>query len=310
MRYQTEKSNGLLVACMIAGVSWISTSAAPLPAQQVELAAPEDGEPPSPPVRSVPARRTAKEKIPIHHLGATDSPPLPGQPWKIHDRYRPRPKAVQPGETPDAPPSDATILFDGQGLDAWCHHGEEDLWYVPMWLVEDDQLVVEPHTGSLYTIDSFGSCQLHLEWMIPEGTKGNSQGRGNSGIKFMELYEVQILDSFSNRTYADGQAGAIYGQYPPLVNAVKPQGQWQVYDIFFEAPKFEEEKLVRPAYLTVMLNGVLVQNHRQLAGPTGARAPVYRAGTPAAPIMLQDHGNRIRFRNIWVRELPEDVSHR
>jgi hypothetical protein len=107
-----------------------------------------------------------------------------------------------------------------------------------------------------------------------------------------------------------GQAGAIYGQYPPLVNAVKPQGQWQVYDIFFEAPKFEEEKLVRPAYLTVMLNGVLVQNHRQLAGPTGARAPVYRAGTPAAPIMLQDHGNRIRFRNIWVRELPEDVSHR
>ncbi len=253
------------------------------------------------------AKAPAPDKVPIEKIGSNTNDFIPGQPWRIHDIKRPRPKAVQPGKTDTAPPADARVLFDGKDLSEWYHpgeEGEEDKAYVPLWKIREGYFEIEPRTGSIITIDSFGSCQLHIEWMIPEGTTGSGQGRGNSGIKFMERYEVQVLDSFKNRTYADGQAGSVYGQYPPMVNASREQGQWQTYEIFFEAPKYEGNNMVRPPFVTVVHNGILVQNHSQLTGPTGLRGSAKDPVPPAAPLMLQDHGNRIRFRNIWIRELP------
>lgn len=250
-----------------------------------------------------------KEKAPsrqrLPHIGSMKSENIPGQPWRIHDALRPRPVVVTPGASDSQPPSDAIVLFDGTDLSNWCHRGPEDELYEAEWKIVDGCLEVAPRTGNLYTIDSFGSCQLHIEWFIPEGTTGTSQGRGNSGIKIMERFEIQVLDSYRNRTYADGQAGSIYGQYPPLVNAVRRPGEWQTYEIFFEAPIFEDDKLKRPATVTLLHNGVLVQLHRELAGPTGARLPKYTTLQPAAPIMLQDHGNKVRYRNIWIRPVAQ-----
>lgn len=248
------------------------------------------------------------QPIRLPSLGSMDNPKLPGQPWRVHDMFRPRPPVVAPPvETWSVPPpSDAVILFDGKNMDQWAHRDREtpDGLYVPRWKHENDYFEIVRGTGDLFTIDSFGDLQMHIEWMVPEGTRGQSQGRGNSGIKFLGLYEVQILDSFENRTYADGQAGAIYGQFPPDVNASRPQGQWQSYDIIFEIPKFEGEQLASPGYLTVLYNGVLIHHRRELAGVTGMASPgKYRQHPPAGPIMLQDHGNAIRFRNIWVRPL-------
>jgi hypothetical protein len=251
-----------------------------------------------------PSKASTMEKVLIDKIGSNTNPMIPGLPWRIHDIKRPRPKAVTPGSTDAAPPADARILFDGKDLSEWYHPGIDDEAFQPLWKIRDGYFEVEPRTGSLLTVDSFASCQLHIEWMIPEGTVGTSQGRGNSGIKFMERYEIQILDSFKNRTYADGQAGSIYGQFPPLVNANREQGQWQSYEIVFEAPKYDTGKLTRPPYFTVFHNGILVQNHIELTGPTGLRGSPRDVVPPAAPIMLQDHGNRIRFRNIWIRDLP------
>lgn len=252
-----------------------------------------------------PAKPEKPARKRIGHMGSLSSQKIPGQPWRIHDALRPRPALVTPGKSDSLPPSDAIVLFDGTDLSNWCHRGGENELFEAEWNIVDGCLEVEPRSGSLYTMESFASCQLHIEWMIPEGTAGVGQGRGNSGIKLMERFEVQVLESFGTKTYADGQAGAIYGQYPPLVNAVRKPGQWQTYDIFFKAPEFESEKLVRPASMTVVHNGVLVQLHRELPGPTGARLPEYTPLQPAAPIMLQDHGNRIRFRNIWIRSLAD-----
>ncbi len=254
-------------------------------------------------VKAETREETKPQRKRLPHIGSMNSAKIPGQPWRIHDALRPRPPVVTPGQENHLPPSDAIILFDGKDLSNWCHRGEEDEFYEAEWKIIDGTLEVAPRTGNLYTLDSFSSCQLHIEWQIPEGTKGTSQGRGNSGIKLMERFEIQVLDSFNNRTYADGQAGSIYGQYPPMVNAVRKQGEWQAYDIFFEAPVFENDKLVRPASVTLLHNGVLVQLHRELAGPTGAREPKYTPMQPAAPLMLQDHGNKIRYRNIWIRPL-------
>ncbi len=250
---------------------------------------------PSPPPKPV--------KKPLPRMGDTNNQMIPGQPWHIHDRNRPRPLAVAPGSTDDAPPADAVVLFDGTSLSEWCHRGTEDELFEPMWKIEDGYLEIVPNTGNLYTIDSFGSCQLHLEWQIPEGIQGTSQGRGNSGVKLMERYELQILDSFKSRTYADGQAGAIYGQYPPQFNVVRPQGQWQSFDAYFEAPVYEGDKLIKQPYITLMHNGVFVHHRRELSGPTGAMPDRRSVVPPASPLMLQDHGNAIRFRNIWIRPL-------
>ena len=287
----------------------VSVESPSLPqAEPPKVDSPADGNPPAPSNTQPPAvpenqPPQPRVKKPLSNLGTMQGIRIPGQPWRIHDATRPRPPVVVPGEESHQPPTDAVILFDGTDLSQWCQRGTEGELYEPMWNIVDGTLEVEPHSGNIYTIDGFGSCQLHIEWMIPDGVSGSSQGRGNSGIKLMERFEIQVLDSYRNRTYADGQAGAIYGQYPPLVNASRKPGEWQVYDIFFEAPKFEIEKLVRPASVTVVHNGVLVQLHRELPGATGAREPKYEPSPPQVPIMLQDHGNRIRYRNIWIREL-------
>lgn len=198
---------------------------------------------------------------------------------------------------PANPPSDAVVLFDGKSMAAW-EGGDK-------WIVKDGCATA----AGLYLIHSkqaFGDCQLHLEWATPEKIEGHGQERGNSGIFLMGLYEVQILDSYKNPTYFDGQAAAIYKQHPPLVNATRKPGEWQTYDILFEAPRFDkQDKLVRPAFITVLHNGVLVQNHFQVQGTTAWDAPPkYTAHAAKLPLALQYHGNPVRFRNIWVRELP------
>lgn len=250
----------------------------------------------------------AAEPAHLPRLGSVDGPQLPGQPWRVHDLFRPQPPVVTPADVDLTvpPPSDALVLFDGTDLALWGHRDGEQpgLFIEPQWKVENGYFQAAQGNGDLYTLDSFGSVQLHLEWAAPEKPQGRSQARGNSGIKFLGLYEVQILDSYNNRTYADGHAGAIYGQYPPAVNASRPPGKWQSYDIIFEIPEFQGDELVRPGYLTVLHNGVLVQHRRELAGVTGMKSPgKYSPHPPAGPIMLQDHGNPVRFRNIWVRSL-------
>lgn len=219
--------------------------------------------------------------------------------WTLAQEYKsgkvwPEPKVVTPGE-PGAAPSDAIVLFDGNDLSAW-EGGEQ-------WLVEDGAATV--HGGSITSKQSFGDCQLHVEWASPEEVQGEGQGRGNSGVYLQERYEVQILDSYENETYYDGQAGAIYKQRPPLVNVCRKPGQWQTFDIIFEAPRFDRDgKLAKPAVLTVLHNGVLIQNHVELEGSTSwFKAPAYEAHPLKQPLRLQHHGNPVRFRNLWIREL-------
>jgi hypothetical protein len=233
--------------------------------------------------------------------GFTDTPMLPNLPWHVHDPARPNPPVVTPGSGPGAAPSDAVILFDGKDLSKWSHRDREKL-LAPTWTVRRGYF--ETGKGSLHTRDSFGDVQLHLEWAAPSVVSGNSQGRGNSGIFLMGQYEIQVLDSYRNRTYADGQAAAMYGQWPPLVNAARPPGKWQTYDIVFEAPRFEDGKLVKPAFQTVIWNGVVVHNRKEAMGATVYRnVAQYTAHAPELPLMIQDHANPVRFRNIWIRRL-------
>lgn len=213
--------------------------------------------------------------------------------------WEPEPAIVRPGDA-GQPPSDAVVLFEGRGLAEW--RGKEG---EPRWDASAEAITVTPGTGDLYTKRSFGDVQLHLEWRSPDEIVGEGQGRGNSGVFLMSRYEVQVLDSYENRTYSNGQAGSIYKQFIPLVNASRPPGKWQSYDIIFSAPKFRSDgTLERPATMTVLHNGVLIQNHVTLKGPTlYIGEPVYEAHPEKAPLMLQDHGNPVSFRNIWVREL-------
>jgi hypothetical protein len=220
--------------------------------------------------------------------------------WKIHDRTRPVPPVIRPGSTGKAP-SDATVLFDGRDLSKW----ESARGGAARWKVVDGVLEVAPGTGDIHTAQAFGDCQLHLEWAEPNPPREADQSRGNSGVYLMSRYELQVLDSYQNKTYADGQAGAVYGQFPPLVNASLPPGEWQTYDIVFHGPRFAADgKLLRPARITVLQNGVLVQDNVTLTGPTanGARPP-YEAHAEKMPLLLQDHDQSVRFRNIWIREL-------
>jgi len=229
--------------------------------------------------------------------------------WTIHDLSRPRPPIITSGtastqEKPGQPPSDATVLFDGQDLSRWQTSKGEPA----KWKVENGYFEVVPKTGNIQTKQAFGDCQLHVEWAAPVPAGGESQDRGNSGVYLMGLYEVQALDSYNSETYADGQAAAVYGQYPPLVNAARPPGQWQSYDIIFHGPRFDKNgKVLRPARMTVLHNGVLVQNNVELTGPTAHRQrPSYQVHPEQLPLMLQEHGHPVRFRNIWVRELSRD----
>jgi hypothetical protein len=248
----------------------------------------------------------AQTKEPDHTLGYDNTPYLPGGKWRVHDVNRPRPQMVTPG-TATSPPSDAIVLFDGKDLSRWTTivKGKPT---EPKWKVEGGHVEVVDGTGSIDTKEKFGDIQLHLEWATPAKVEHKSQDRGNSGVLLMGRYEVQVLDSWDNPTYADGQAAAIYGQTPPMVNASRPPGEWQTYDIFFEAPRFDGDKLVKPAYVTVVHNGVLVQNHRELIGTTPhAQLGPYKAHEPELPLELQNHHAAVRYRNIWVRrlQLPE-----
>ena len=213
-------------------------------------------------------------------------------------------RVVDPGSAGKAP-SDAIVLFDGQDLSKW--KSQKGGGPAP-WKVEGGYFEVAKGTGGIETKDGFGDCQLHIEWMSPNPPVGESQDRGNSGVFLMGLYEVQVLDSYQSKTYADGQAGALYGQYPPLVNATRKPGEWQTYDIVFDAPRFDKEgKVLRPARVTALLNGVLVQNAQELTGPTAHKArPPYKAHAAKLPLGLQDHNHPVRFRNVWIRELPEE----
>ncbi len=226
--------------------------------------------------------------------------------WKIHDTDRPVPPVINAGtpstqDSPGRPPSDAVVLFDGKDLSHWSHKDGSPA----KWKVEQGYAEVVAKTGNIYTREAFGDCQLHVEFAEPVPPKGESQERGNSGVFLMGLYEIQVLDSYENKTYADGQAASVYGQYPPLVNASRPPGQWQSYDIVFHGPRFDKDgKLLRPARVTVLHNGVLVQDNVELTGPTAHKArPPYSPQPEKLPLALQDHGNSVRYRNIWIREL-------
>ncbi len=220
--------------------------------------------------------------------------------------WEPEPAVVDPGG-PSRAPSDAIVLFDGSNLDAW-HHVDIDGESSGNagWKVHDGMMTVVPGAGSLLTRQGFGDVQLHVEWRTPEAVEGDSQGRGNSGVFLMNRYEVQVLDSYDNRTYSNGQAASIYKQHIPQVNASRGPGQWQTYDILFEAPRFTDSgRLASPATMTVLHNGVLVQHHVTLRGPTVfIGEPAYEPHSMREPIQLQDHSNPVSYRNIWVRELP------
>ena len=226
--------------------------------------------------------------------------------WKIHDMDRPVPAVISPAtpstqQTPGKPPSDAVVLFDGRDASQWVQTDGSAL----KWRVDNGALEVVPNSGDIRTRDAFGDCQLHVEFQEPVPAVGESQDRGNSGVFLMGLYEIQVLDSFENRTYADGQASAVYGQYPPLVNAALPPGKWQAYDIVFHGPRFDKDgKLLRPARVTMLHNGVLTQDNVELTGPTkNKQRPPYQVTPEKLPLKLQDHENPVRYRNIWIRNL-------
>ena len=239
--------------------------------------------------------------------GYNDTPTIAGQKWRVHDMDRPRPAKVTPGAyVSTAPPADAIVLFDGKDLSQWMNRGRGGVLQEPKWKVVDGNIEIVPGAGRLQTKQNFGDCQLHVEWMIPTSDTGKGQSLGNSGIELMTRYEIQVLESNENLTYADGGAGAIYGVWPPLVNPSRPKGQWNVYDIMFEAPRFDGDKLVKPAVITVLFNGVLVQNHKEFVGQTVWRKNgVYKAHPAEQPLSLQDHNQPVRFRNIWIRKLSE-----
>lgn len=218
---------------------------------------------------------------------------------RVTELWHPVPVKVTPGRA-SKPPSDAVILLGDQALSSWINRQGAPAG----WQLENGVATVTPGSGDIFTIEHFTDVQLHVEWRAPEKVSGHSQGRGNSGIFLMDRYEVQVLDSYDNPTYSNGQAASIYKQHIPLVNASKAPGEWQSYDIVFMAPRFNDAgRLVKAAQVTVLHNGVLVQNNVSISGPTSyVGAPNYEAHGPA-PIRLQDHGNPVSYRNIWLRRL-------
>lgn len=227
--------------------------------------------------------------------GYSDTPIQPWSGFHVHDPDRPAPKRVDPGSflASASPPADAIVLFAGKDLSQWQSNN---------WRVVDG--CIEAAAGNLTTKQSFGDCQIHLEWMTPTNFAGHMFDHGNNGVLLMGLYEIQIFDSFTEKLYPDGQCGSVYGQTPPLVNACRRPGEWQSYDVFFTAPKFRDGKLVQPAFVTVIHNGVLVQNHQEIYGETAHRElPQFKQQVSADPLGLAGHNCPVRFRNIWLRQL-------
>ncbi len=229
-------------------------------------------------------------------------------PWAVHDWNRPQPKLVTPGtfstqDQPGKPPSDAIILFDGTDLSKW--EADEGEGVATKWVVKNGVMECVPGSGYIRTREKFGDCQLHVEWASPTKIEGESQGRGNSGVFLEGLVEIQVLNNYENPTYADGFAASVYGVNPPLANVLRPPGEFEFYDIVFRRPIYKDGEMLDPGYVTVFLNGVLVQDHTRLEGPTGHMARAKPGPFPeAGPLKLQDHGNPVRFRNIWYRPLP------
>ena len=248
-----------------------------------------------------------QKSVPVKaNIGYTNTPMIPGTQWHVHDGTRPQPRVVTSGSTFShlaPPPSDAIVLFDGHDLSKW----QQGDGTPAKWKVENGYMEVAPKTGSIRTKDKFADFQLHIEFATPAKVDGSSQGRGNSGILMNGVYEIQVLDCWENPTYPDGQTGALYGQSPPLVNASKPPGTWQSYDIIWESPRWDaDKKLVKKANVTVIHNGVVLHHKREYTGTS----PHQNNGSydPHAPEMfieLQDHNNPMRFRNIWLRKIGE-----
>lgn len=244
----------------------------------------------------------AKQEKQEKKIGYDNTPFLPDSKWRVHDGERPQPKIITPGDfDPEDgnPSSDAIVLFDGTDLSKWTGKGGK-----AKWKIKDSYMEVVKKTGDIETKEHFGDCQLHIEWCTPTKIEGDGQGRGNSGVFLMGRYEIQVLDSYNNPTYPDGQAGAIYGQTPPLVNASRPPGEWQSYDIIFEAPTFDGKKLTKAAFITVFHNGVMVHHHKEIIGTTEhKKVGKYTPHPEKGPLKLQDHGNPVRYQNIWIRPL-------
>ena len=258
--------------------------------------------PPSPPAPLVPQPKPV-ETIIDGVAGFHDTPMQPDGKWHVHDPARPQPPIVTPGATFSqnaAPPSDATILFNGKDLSQW---RDQDGNPAP-WKIENGAMISVQ--TNIVTVQQFGDIQLHLEFREPAPPRGSGQDRGNSGVFFMGQYEVQVLDCYNNKTYADGATGGLYGQHPALANACRPPGEWETYDMVFTAPRFNANgTLASPAYVTVILNGVVVQNHQAFRGATNWRVPgKYTPHGPTGPLLLQYHNNPVAYRNIWVRPVP------
>jgi hypothetical protein len=234
--------------------------------------------------------------------GFQDTVMQPGVPWHVHDPARPQPPIVTPGTFSQnaTPPSDATVLFDGKDLSHWTDRNGNPA----PWRLQDGAMISAK--SDIQTKEQFGDMQLHLEFREPTPAHGSGQGRGNSGVFLMGQYEIQVLDCYDNKTYADGATAGIYGQHPPLANACLPPGEWQSYDIIFNIPHFSATgELVTPGYATVFHNGVLAQNHQSIRGATNWKSPgKYTPTGPTGPLALQFHNNAVAFRNIWVRPIP------
>ncbi len=234
--------------------------------------------------------------------GYKDTPkqPAPHDQWHIHDPDRTQPPVAEPkyDGKPVAAPKDATVIFDGSNLEGWSN---------AEWGLKDGAMIA--NKGAQVSKAQFGDGHYHVEWLVPAGLNGYGQAQGNSGVFIMNRYEIQVLNCWGNRTYADGMTGAIYGQTPPLVNACRKPGEWQSYDIHFKAPTFKGKELVSPAFVTVYLNNVLVQDNTEVRGPTSWRKlPAYTPHGDKGPIQLQDHGNPVQYRNIWVAPLTTKLG--
>jgi hypothetical protein len=243
-----------------------------------------------------------------HHgslLGYTDTPLLPDGKWHVHDLNRPQPVKITAGTcstqtSVGRPPSDAEVLFDGKELSKW--RGAKG--GPASWAVRHGYMEVVPHSGDIYTREEFGPIQLHVEWRTPAPLKPGREYQGNSGVFLQGFYELQVFESSLNLIYADGEAGAIYGQYPPLVNSSRDPGRWQDFDIIFSPGRFANGNFVVPPYITAFQNGVLIQNHTAIIGDSmNMKLPIVQDHGPTGPIRLQDHEDLVRYRNIWVRRL-------